>query len=112
MPKVLTSTEAQSKFGSVMKWTAEHDDEVIIELYNKPTAVLMSYEEYQKVRALRAQEERRQAWAAVQALRKRVRARNPDLSDAEAYRLAGFGEEVIREILAADVAPASDSDAG
>ncbi len=98
MPKIVSSTEAKGSFGTLLKWMEEHDDEVIVELYNKPAAVLMPYEEYEKVRRLREQERRREALSALRALREEVRARNEDLDEREAYRLAGFSDEITEEM--------------
>jgi prevent-host-death family protein len=109
MPKTVSSTEAKALFGTLLKWTAEQDDEVIVELYGKPMAVLMPYDEYEKIRQLREQERRRVALESLRALRARVQARNQDLSEAEAYRLAGFDERVIEEMTAEETPSPSEA---
>jgi prevent-host-death family protein len=102
MARTISSSEAKSKFGEIMKWTTEHHDQVIVKLYGEPTAVIMSYAEYEEVQKLRKREQRRQAWEALEKLRKEVQEKMPSLSAEEAYRLAGFSEEVIQETLKAD----------
>ncbi|MFV0645514.1 MAG: type II toxin-antitoxin system prevent-host-death family antitoxin [Sphingomonadaceae bacterium] len=102
MPRTITSTEAQAKFGSILKWTKEHNDQVIVKLYGEPTAVLIPYEEYELLEKLKKQERSRKALAQLRALRMEIAARNPDGSSEEAYRAAGFSEEVIRETLEMD----------
>ena len=102
MPKTVTSSEAKSRFGELMKWTAEHQDKVIVKLYGEPTAVMMSYAEYQELEKLRKREQKRKVLEALDRLRAEVRRQNPTLSDEEAYRLAGFSEDVIAETLKMD----------
>lgn len=102
MPKTVTSSEAKSRFGELVKWTTENQDKVIVKLYGEPTAVIISYTEYEEVEKLRKREQKRKVLEALDALREEVRRQNPDLSDEEAYRLAGFSEEVIQDTLKTD----------
>lgn len=109
MPKVISASEAKSKFGSLRKWAVEQQDEVIVEVHGAPEVVLMEYAKYQEYQRLREDERRRQAWAAVETLRHEVSALNETLSPEEAYRLAGFSEAVIEETLRKDQELAGDS---
>lgn len=103
MPKVVSSSEARDNLGGLLKWTQEHHDEVIIKLRGEPAGVLMTYEEYEEIIQLRKQEQKRKALAALRELRERVQSRLPkDLTDEEAYRIAGFGEDVIKSTLEKD----------
>jgi prevent-host-death family protein len=102
MPKTVSSSEAQSRFGELMKWTTENQDTVVVKLYGKPAVVVMSYGEYEEVEKLRKREQKRKAFEALDALRREVRRQNPDLTAEEAYRLAGFSEEVVQETLKTD----------
>jgi prevent-host-death family protein len=102
MPKTVTSSEAKSKFGEILKWTTENRDEVIVKLYGEPAVVIMPYTEYEEVEKLRKREKRRKAWEALEKLRQDVQARMPEISAEEAYRIAGFSEEVIQETLRSD----------
>ena len=102
MPKTVTSTEAKSRFGELLKWANESRDKVIVKLYGEPAGVIISYAEYEEVERLRKREQKRKALEALNALRDEVRLQNPDLTAEEAYRLAGFSEEVIQETLKAD----------
>jgi PHD/YefM family antitoxin component YafN of YafNO toxin-antitoxin module len=85
-----------------VKWATENQDKVIVKLYGEPAAVIMSYGEYKEVEQLRKRELKRNALNALDALRREARRQNPDLTDEEAYRLAGFSEEVIADTLKAD----------
>lgn len=102
MPRTVSSSEVQNNFGAMLQWAEENKDEVVVERRGKPAGVIISYEEYKEVMRLREQERRRTAFARMEALRKQVAERNPDLSAEEAYRLAGFSEEVVQQTLASD----------
>jgi prevent-host-death family protein len=102
MPKTVSSTEAKTQFGTLLRWASEKSDEVIVKFYGEPKAVIMPYQEYEAFLKLREKERRRQAWEAVEEIRRRVEARTPDLTREEAYRLAGFSEEVIQETIQKD----------
>jgi prevent-host-death family protein len=104
MPKTISSSEARSRFGELIKWTTENQEQVIVKLYGEPVAVIMSYREYEEVEKLRKREQKRKALEALDALRQEARRQNPDLGAEEAYRLAGFSEEVIQETLQKDKA--------
>lgn len=100
MSKTVTSTEAKRQFGSLLKWMKEKRDEVIVSLRGEPTAVIMSYSEYEALQRLRRKDQARKALAALDELRKEAQTQTPDLTAEEAYRLAGFSEDVIQETLA------------
>lgn len=100
--KIVSSTEAKARFGALLKWASRTKDRVIVKLYGEPTGVIMSYDEYAEVEQLRKREQKRQALAALDALRNEARLRYPELTAEEAYRAAGFSDEVIQETLQAD----------
>ena len=102
MPRTVSSSEAQNNFGAMVQWAEENQDKVVVERRGKPAAVIISYETYQKFEELSEQERRRKAFAALEAIRVQVAARNPDLTDEEAYRLAGFSEEAVQSTLESD----------
>ena len=102
MPRRVSSSEVQNNFGAMLQWAEENNDEVVIERRGKPAGVIIAYEEYQEVMRLREQERRRKLFGRMEAIRQTVAARNPDLTAEEAYRLAGFSEEVIQQTLASD----------
>lgn len=88
MPKTVSASEAKTRLGSLVDWAVESQDDVIIETYGEPKAVLMSYEEYQKVRDLREKARCEEALARLEQLRQQVSARNRDLSEDEIEDLA------------------------
>jgi prevent-host-death family protein len=102
MPRTVSSSEAQNNFGAMIQWAKEHNEGVIVERRGKPAAALISYEEYEAMMQLKEEERKRNAFARMEKVRKQIAARNQDLSDEEAYRLAGFSEETIQEIMASE----------
>ena len=95
MPRVVSSSEAQNNFGAMMQWVEENNEEVVVERRGKPTAVLISYEEYKTLSQLKEQERKRQAFERMEMIRRQIAQRNQDLSEEEAYRLAGSSELAI-----------------
>ena len=97
MPRTVSSTQAKAQLGTLLKWIDQHDDEVIVELYNKPTAVIMTYDEYEEIVKLRRQERQRQAETQTQHTGE-IEVRNPEMLVEEASRLAGFLVERLHEL--------------
>lgn len=60
MPMTVTVSEAKDKFSSLLHWTVDNSDVVIIESRGKPKAVIVSYAEYQEFLALREQARRKE----------------------------------------------------
>lgn len=99
MPKIISATEAKNKFGAVLRWIDQNRDEVILESRGEPTAVIMSYQEYERIKHLKEQTRRQEALIRLEALRERILSRNealtPDEGDAIADR---FGREVVEDM--------------
>ena len=104
MPKTISSTEAKSRLDALLKWVGEYREKVIVTRDGHPIAVVISYAEFEEVEKLIKREQKRQALEALDALRDEARLQNPELTTEEAYRLAGFSEEVIQETLRVDEA--------
>ena len=94
MPRTVSATEAKYKLGGIMAWAQENKDDVIIESHGRPNVVIVSFEEYQRILNWRERARREDALARLERLRKRVSARNQDLSDEEAEAIA---DELSRE---------------
>lgn len=103
MPKIVSSSEAKARFGEYLKWAAERNDQIIIKLYGEPAAVIMSYAEYEEMEKLRKREQKRKVLEALETLRQEARIQNPRLAAEDAYRAAGFSEELVQEMLQADL---------
>jgi prevent-host-death family protein len=102
MPRTVSSSEAQNNFGAMVQWAEETNDEVIIERRGKPIVAIISYDEYQKLAELRELERKRQIFEELEAVRRRVRGQNSEITAEQAYRRAGFTEEVIADTLPAN----------
>lgn len=99
MPKTVSATEAKVQFGAIVEWAVEAQDDVVVERRGEPKAVIISYQEYQKVLALREQARREEALRRLRALREEVRARNTDLDEEQAMALAvRFSKEFAAEL--------------
>ena len=88
MPKTVSSNEAKNRLGSLLGYVNEQDDEVIVESHGKPKAVIMSISAYEEVQALREQKRRVDALTELHHLQERVAARNHDLSEDAAIKIA------------------------
>ena len=106
MPKTVSATEAKVQFGSIVEWAVQAQDDVIVESRGEPRAVIISFEEYKRVLAMREQARREDALRRLRALREEVRASSADLTEEQALALATrFSKEVHAEL--ADAAGSS-----
>ncbi len=104
MPKAISSNDAKQRWGSVVSYVTDQDDEVVVESHGKPTAVVMSYAAFQVVQALREQQRRRDILDRLRSLEGRLAAQNHDLSEADAMALADrFSHELIDDLAAEGV---------
>jgi PHD/YefM family antitoxin component YafN of YafNO toxin-antitoxin module len=88
---------------------ADHGQEVVIESRGRARAVLLGYDEYLHLQALKELERRRQALARLESLALRVSSRNRDLQPPDAEALANrFVREVASEVAAGSTAAAKD----
>ena len=97
MSKAVSTREAQNMLSSLIGWVNEHNEAVIVEKRGAPTAVLMSYAEYESLQEVKEQQRRQLLLAKMRDLRARVSVRNPELDEAEADILA---DEVTADAVA------------
>jgi len=101
MPRTVSATKAKVRFGEMVDWAVEHDDDVIVESHGKPKAVIISYKEYQRVQIRREQEWTELSKEQLRILRKRIARQNQDLSREEADAIAhDVSREAIRNLVA------------
>lgn len=98
----VSSNEARNHLGRLLKLASEEDEDVIIKVHGNPTAVLISYAEYEQIGDLKKMEKRLRALETVRELRRTISDRTAQLSTEEAYRLAGFGEKATEDIVEND----------
>lgn len=96
MPKTLSSVEAKNRLGALIAWAVTNQDEVIVEHHGKPRAVIMAYDEYERVKEFRQQSRRQEILARLDRLRQEVSERNADLTEDEALALA---DQVARQAI-------------
>lgn len=100
MPKTVSATEAKNRFGSIVVWVLNNQDEVIVESRGDPTVVILPFTQYEQVKGLQEQARRREALARLEALRDRVRERNQDLNEKQAEDLAEqISQEAVQQMV-------------
>ena len=100
MPKTVSATEAKTQFGSIINWTIERKDDVIVESRGRPRVAIIPFEEYQRLLRLREAARRQEALAQLESLREKVRARNEGLSEEEVASVADrLAREAIEEMI-------------
>ena len=101
MPKTVSATEAKTRFGEMVTWAQQNQDDVIVESHGKPHAVIISFEEYQRILTLREKARREEVLRKLDDLREQVSSRNQDLSEEEALALADhLTRETIERMIA------------
>ncbi len=99
MQERISATDAKLRFGYVLKQVEKGD--VIVVSRGRPKAVIVSYEEYQKIQELREKYRRQEALVRLEKLAEQVRRRNESLSSEEAESLSDrFTREVAGEMTA------------
>jgi len=99
--RILDASDARDHLTEVIDSVSDGIDEVVIERDGAPKIAVISYEEYQDIRARREKERRQQAIARLRKVAAEVSAQNRDLTGDEADKLAErYVTEVRRERLA------------
>lgn len=109
MNKILSDWEVVGDFDAALRWAEENREGLVVECDGRPAAVLIAYAEYEELQRLRKNANKRRALELLREIREEVQAQGPALSGEEAYRMAGFSEEVIRETLAYDAVLAGEA---
>lgn len=95
--RVYSTTEAKNQLSSLMSFVEGLGEAAIIESHGRPRAALISYEEFEAFKKLKAKERRRQAWKRLEALRKEVSSQNQDLWHLTDDELLEFTDQAIHE---------------
>lgn len=98
MPRTISSNEAKQRWGAVLGYVSDQDDEVIVESHGKPKAVVMSIAAYDELLALREQKRRADALARLRRLNKRIAERNKGTTETEEETIA-FAVQLSRELI-------------
>src|SRR5690606_41903683 len=62
VPRRVSATEAKVRLGALMQWTVDTQDEVIVETNGAPKVVIVPYERYGELEALRQFKRRQEAF--------------------------------------------------
>lgn len=101
MARTVSSNEARSNLGNLLKTTAQED--VVIAVRNKPTAVLISYAEYEEFQRLQKMQKRLAGLQKMRELKAGGQKNIQNASQATLYREAGMtDEEAIAELITLD----------
>lgn len=101
MALTVSSNEARSNLGNLLKTTSE--EEVVIAVRNKPTAVLISYADYEEFQRLQKMQKRLAGLQKMRELKARTQQGIQEIPQATLYREAGMtDEDAIAELLALD----------
>lgn len=96
MAKTISVSEAKNKLSAMLDWAVSQRDEVIVESHGQPKAVIVSYEAYEKILAMREQARRKDALERLEAIAARIQEKNQDLDQEAAEKLA---DEISRETI-------------
>ncbi len=100
MVKTVSATEAKARLGALLSQAAQKET-IIIAMRGKPKAVILSFEEYTRMKRLEEEARRRERLARLEALGKKIRSRGVELTEEEAEELAErFSRETIEELIA------------
>lgn len=92
MSKVVSSTELQKKTREVIDWARIKGEAVIVETYGRPTAAILSYEEYQAY--LQYKQARAQRFARL----RQAAAENADLKRLTVEEALALVDEIRQEM--------------
>jgi hypothetical protein len=96
MPKAVSANEVEGRFGALVDWAVEHEDEVIVEHAGQPQAVIMSFAIYEKVRPVKDRPRVEDALATMRRLREQIPSRNRELTEADVDEIADrFSDDVV-----------------
>ena len=98
----VSSNEARNSLGRLLRLAQDENEAVVIKVRGEPTAVLVSYAEYEALAELRRARRAAEALELIRQARARVQERSGEIPPEEIYRQSGFGPQATDEILRAD----------
>lgn len=75
MKRVVSATEARIRFGELIRRVVEEREPVLVERGGKPYVVLLSVEEYERLKVLRSKETWRETLEEILRLGSRIKSR-------------------------------------
>jgi prevent-host-death family protein len=102
---VISATDAKNNFGSLIAQVAETGEPVVVERQGKGRAAIISLDDFREFRRLQEMD-RRKAWEELEKLRKKISARNSDMTPEQieefAQKLRDEAMEAVVERYAAE----------
>ncbi len=95
MTRIVTSTQLKQKTGEILAYAIENKEEVIIQRYDVPKAVIVDYDAYQRMR----EAQRELDFRRIREIAETVSARAAHLSDEELDEMIFAAIEDIRHDL-------------
>jgi prevent-host-death family protein len=85
--RTVSATEAKNRLGAYLKMATQDGDAVIVENFREPSAVIISFEEYQRLRNAEAVLDRQRRLAELDRIIAIQAERNSDLTEETADAL-------------------------
>lgn len=95
--RAVSVSEAREQFSSFINWTAQNQDDVVIQSRGQAKAVLIPYVDYGLLQIAREQQRKKEALEELKQIAQEVRSRNQTITPSEAEQIA---DEVTREAIA------------
>ncbi|MDH7486969.1 MAG: type II toxin-antitoxin system prevent-host-death family antitoxin [Anaerolineae bacterium] len=92
MTRIVTSTELKQRTGEILAYAIENKEEVIIQRYDVPKAVIVDYDTYRRMREV----QRELDFRRIREIAEAVSARAAHLSDEEVDEMISTAVEEIR----------------
>jgi prevent-host-death family protein len=87
MTRRVSATEAKNRLGELLRVVSHEGETVVVENRREPTAVIVSFADYQELQTLREAKRRQDAVAELRQIAERQAERNKDLTEEEAQEL-------------------------
>jgi len=97
---VISATDAKNNFGSLIAQVAETGEPVVVERQGKGRAAIISLDDFREFRRLQEMDRRRKAWEELEKLRKKISARNSDMTPEQ---IEEFAQKLRDEVMEAVV---------
>lgn len=100
MIRTVTASEARNDLSELVTWANSGSGSVVINNHGKPTAAIVSYDDFKILQEQKYQVAKWKFGLGLQYLRRAMQSNMlPEDSDEESFRQAGFSEETIRNLL-------------
>lgn len=107
MTKIVTSTQLKQKTGEILAYAIENKEEVIIQRYDVPKAVIVDYDTYQRMR----EAQRELDFRRIREIAEAVSARAAHLTDEEVDEMISIAIKEVRDARLAQLRTRAESSA-